>query len=462
MAERVSRIAGRFCPPEQDALDRMLADLARPFAAMTRAVPAAPKAIVAPHGPYEHSGALAAAAWTAAAQSQPARIIVLSTAHHETFDGIGVPTGHDVVRVLDKRVRIDTRACQALIRSGLAHGEETAFEDEHGIDAQLPFARHFLPKVPVVPILIGRTDVRAVARAIDRLTRMQGETLFVLSTDLSHLHGQTRAQSLDTHCARLLETGQPEALSGLHACGYLALAGWLTSQTGAGTRALRLGLHSAYHGTSRAGQGIGYGAWALYPPGASIVDTAARKALLEVARQGLVSRCRRGIAPVIDSDSFAVQLRSHAASFVALKQHGMPRGCAGSMTAHAPLVQDVVKNAIKAGFDDPRFDPIKDVDLPGLSLSISVLSNPVHLPVSSEATLAEALQPGISGVILHDARQRALLLPSEWDRLDTPEAFVAALKRKAGFGARAWDETMQALVFQTEAFSETPAQVDVA
>ncbi len=462
MAERDSRIAGTFVPGSQAALDALMSELCGSVAALRDALPGDPVAVVSPHAGYAYSGKLAAAAWSTTARLSPQRIAILSPAHHAFFDGIAVPTGHDAIRLLDRRHRIDTRAVQALIRSGLAYGHDLAFESEHGIDTQLPFARHFHPRVPVVPIVTGRGPTAQVARLIDRLDRMDGQTLFVLSSDLSHFYAQSKATSVDGQAARFLETTQPSLITPIHACGAQALSGWLQSRAGRAARALRLGMHTSYNTTNDAARVVGYGAWALFAPETDILDAASRQTLLTVARQALVSRLNKGLAPVVDAATFAVPLRTYAATFVTLEQAGVLRGCVGSMVPHLSMVEDVAKNAVRAGFDDPRFPPISVTDLRALSISVSVLTQPVALDVADEDALAAALVPGKSGAILMNGSQRGLFLPSVWSSLPDPADFVAGLERKAGLAGRPWDETMQVQVFRAEAFSEAAAVSEVA
>ncbi|WGW02710.1 AmmeMemoRadiSam system protein A [Tropicibacter oceani] len=450
MAVRQTRVAGTFFPNDQQALDRVLGGYDNDWQDMRAGLPSAARAVIAPHAGYDFSGKLAAAAWAALSGADPARIAILSPSHHEAFDGIAVPTIHDAVEVPRRRVRIDSRACAALIRSDMAHGREAAFEREHGIDTQLPFARHHFPKVPVVPMVIGNATEGQVAAAIDRLCRMQGETLFVLSSDLSHFLTQEQALRIDTQTAGLIEAGQGARLTPAHACGARALSGWLASQAGAGCRPLRLGMHSSFTATQDASRVVGYGAWGFFAPQDDILDNASRAALLSLARAALGSRLARGCSPEIDVNSFAVQLRTLMASFVTLERSGQLRGCVGSMAPHRPLAADVAANAVKAGFEDPRFAPISGDEIDALDIKIAVLTRPAPLAITSEADLLEALVPHETGVILGDGDKRGVLLPSVWAGVPNPRDFLAALKRKAGLAPDHWSDSLQVQTFRTE------------
>ena len=67
---------------------------------------------------------------------------------------------------------------------------------------------------------------------------------------------------------------------------------------------------------------------------------------------GLELRLKNGAEPSIKLGSFPAPLEGIGASFVTLTLNGRLRGCIGSLVAHQPLVTDVIKNAVKAGFQD--------------------------------------------------------------------------------------------------------------
>ncbi|MFZ7090623.1 AmmeMemoRadiSam system protein A [Primorskyibacter sp. 2E233] len=452
MAVRQTHVAGRFFPEDQQALDALLAEYDAQWQGLRAELPSVPRAVISPHAGYAFSGKLTAAAWAALARGTPDRIAILSPSHRARFDGIAVPTAHDSVEVPKKRVRIDARACHALIRADLAHGHEAAFAEEHGIDTQLPFARYYHPKVPVVPMVIGDATEGQVAQAIDRLTRMKGETLFVLSSDLSHFLTQEQALRIDAQTAGLIETGQGARLTPSHACGARALSGWLASQTGAGCRALRLGMHTSFAASQNAERVVGYGAWGLFAPEDDILDGTSRRALLNVAQAALTSRLTKGLPPEIDVNSFAVQLRTLMASFVTLERGGRLRGCIGSMVPHRSLVADVAANAVKAGFEDPRFDRLTTAELGDLDVKVSVLTRPAPFEVTDEADLVARLIPEVSGAILSDGDRRGLFLPSVWASVSDPQEFVTALKRKAGLPPDHWSDSLRIQTFRAEAF----------
>ncbi|MCB1332403.1 MAG: AmmeMemoRadiSam system protein A [Roseivivax sp.] len=450
---RGSRVAGRFFPETRPALKAAVGGALDRTAVAGRVVLAVPRAVIAPHAGYDFCGDLIAAAWQATHAARPARIAVLSPSHAHEFAGIAVPAGHDVIALPGLKMRIDRAACIMLRKARLVVAEDAAFAEEHGIDTQLPFARTLHGAVPLVPLVVGRADPAAVARVIDAFAALPGDTLFVLSSDLSHHLPEADAQRRDLLTAARIETGQGADLTGQDACGATIIAGFLASAAGAGTRAVRLGRFTSAKTTGLGDSVVGYGAWGFYPPGADCLNDALRAELVTTVEAALASRLRRGSAPAVRVDSYPVPLRTVAASFVTLSVGGRLRGCIGSVQPRRPLISDVVDNAIRAGFGDDRFSPLTEAELRDTTVSISVLSRPQPFPATSRDALLERMVPGETGLILQEGAQRAIFLPTVWESLPDPAQFVAALKRKAGMEPDHWSPALRAHAFRTEHFS---------
>jgi AmmeMemoRadiSam system protein A len=147
-------------------------------------------------------------------------------------------------------------------------------------------------------------------------------------------------------------------------------------------------------------------------------------------------------------------LRAQRASFVTIKIGDTLRGCRGSLAPHRPLFDDVVDNARKSAFDDPRFPPLTPAELEQIHLHISILSTPRHIPCESEAELVRALRPDVDGLIVRDGDRRAIFLPSVWGGIPDPMNFIRNLKRKAGLAPDHWSPSFQAFRFSTESFGD--------
>ena len=130
------------------------------------------------------------------------------------------------------------------------------------------------------------------------------------------------------------------------------------------------------------------------------------------------------------------------------------------MSPHRPLIEDVLANTTQAAFADPRFPPLKESELSGLRLDVSILSHPRPIPAGSESELIAALEPDRDGLILAAGKRRALFLPSVWRHVLDARAFVRHLMAKAGFEPDRWPAGLDARRFRVESFSAPWRQVD--
>ena len=120
-------------------------------------------------------------------------------------------------------------------------------------------------------------------------------------------------------------------------------------------------------------------------------------------------------------------LKQRAGTFVSLKKHGQLRGCIGTIQpVMASIAEEVLRNAVSAGREDPRFDPVEADELNELVYSVDVLDEP-------EPAKFEDLDPQKYGVIVISGRRRGLLLPM-LEGVDTAQQQVEIARRKAGIG----------------------------
>jgi AmmeMemoRadiSam system protein A len=150
--------------------------------------------------------------------------------------------------------------------------------------------------------------------------------------------------------------------------------------------------------------------------------------LVALARDAVEEYIRFGRMVVIPQP-LPPEMVSKAGTFICLKKHGQLRGCIGTIEATQPnLAAEVIRNAVSAAIDDPRFDSVVESELDDLTYSVDVLS--AAEPV---ADLAD-LDPKKYGVIVECGFKRGLLLP-DLDGVDTIEEQVGIAMRKAGIFA---------------------------
>lgn len=153
------------------------------------------------------------------------------------------------------------------------------------------------------------------------------------------------------------------------------------------------------------------------------------RALPALARAAITAHLAGKPAPAIPG---VPALKANGASFVTLTQDGELRGCIGSLRPQRPLGEDILRNAVAAASEDPRFPPLSADALARIRVEVSVLSEAEFLDFSDEADLLRQLVPGEHGLILFSGCRGTTFLPQVWEQLPEPADFLAALKRKAG------------------------------
>ena len=182
------------------------------------------------------------------------------------------------------------------------------------------------------------------------------------------------------------------------------------------------------------------------------LNQAARHSLLQLARQSIAHGLSRGQPLPVNPSHWPETLQRPVACFVTLHQHGQLRGCIGALEADRPLVTGVAENAYAAAFRDPRFPPLGADEADTLTVSISVLTPATPMHFDSEQDLLRQLRPGIDGLVLKEGHYRGTFLPSVWEQLPTPQAFLRQLKRKAGLPADHWSGRIQVSRYTSESF----------
>ncbi len=143
---------------------------------------------------------------------------------------------------------------------------------------------------------------------------------------------------------------------------------------------------------------------------------------------------REIISPL--KDDLTDEMKKKAGVFVSLKKHGQLRGCIGTFSPTTEdIAHEIIRNAIAAATEDPRFNPVRPDELDDLTYSVDVLSEPEKVEDISE------LDEKKYGVIVSSGFRRGLLLP-DLEGVDSPAAQLEIAKQKAGIDPNESDVEM--------------------
>ncbi len=483
---REAAVAGQFYPgsaAELEATVRHFLDGAGPAGTEKTAGASVPKAVIAPHAGYVYSGAVAASAY---ALLRPAaavikRVVLLGPCHRVAVNGLALSDADAFATPLGD-VPVDKEAAAGILELPQVEVFDAAHTQEHSLEVHLPFLQIVLNDFAVVPLVVGEAPPEQVADVLDALWGGP-ETLIVVSSDLSHFLDYDSAQKIDSETCRAIETLDPQAISRDGACGRFPVGGLLEIAKRRGLTVTTLDVRNSGDTAGPKDRVVGYGSWMFQEAkkspskrtvtvtwnkperkteapdevneGDEVAFAAATRTLLDRHGEALLALAAASIQHGLEHAKAlgagpadcAAELAEHGASFVTLRRDGKLRGCIGTSEAHRPLVVDVSDNGFRAAFKDPRFPALKPDEVPGLEVSVSVLSRQTPMAFSSEAEFLELLRPGTDGLIIEEGKKRALFLPSVWSQLSEPRVFVEHLKAKAGLPKDHWSDTFHARRF---------------
>lgn len=125
---------------------------------------------------------------------------------------------------------------------------------------------------------------------------------------------------------------------------------------------------------------------------------------------------------------------NQAGVFVSIKKDGSLRGCIGTTgPTRKNIGEEIIKNAISASSEDPRFPPIVESELDRLSYSVDVLNEPE--PINDKSLLDTEKY----GVIVSLGMKRGLLLPN-LDGIDSVDEQIQIAMQKAGISPKDIDK----------------------
>ncbi|MGD9343029.1 MAG: AmmeMemoRadiSam system protein A [Desulfuromonadales bacterium] len=178
------------------------------------------------------------------------------------------------------------------------------------------------------------------------------------------------------------------------------------------------------------------------------LNTHEQQTLLAIARQAIIHGVQTGQEYIEPREEKALNQRNGC--FVTIKQNGQLRGCIGNFQSELPLFKEVAQMAQASATKDPRFYPLKEIDLNNFKLEISVLT-----PLQKVEDIEE-IEVGKHGIYIEKSFYRGVLLPQvalehNWNRL----TFLQQTCLKAGLPTDAWKaDDADIYVFSAQVFGE--------
>lgn len=443
--------AGTFYPEKADELTNLLNSYKQIVKVDYKS-----KAIIVPHAGIYYSGYAAMAGFQNLDLNE--NIFIIAPAHQHRFNNIALPTYTYFDTPLGS-LEVNNRLLKDIASHFPCLISDEVFDNEHSIEVQLPFIQNvFCPQIQsaidfvkglkkigrkpkIVPILVGDCDYRLIS---DLISMYWENSSFVISSDLSHFYSYKECQQIDTYTASIIETGKLESFQPQQACGLIGIMGLVDFANNNECSLIRSMMYNSGDISKETDRVVGYGSWFLYADTKNdYIERFYSKYLLKLAKASIIAS--------INGEEFIpgeipTVLTQYGASFITLKLNGELRGCIGSVYPTKPLVLDVIDNARNAGFQDPRFEPLRQEELKGLEVSISILSSIERINFKDERDLLSKIYP--YGIILSERDRRAVYLPVVWEQLPDREVFLNSLKEKAGLPPNYFSKSIEAYKFE--------------
>jgi MEMO1 family protein len=222
LSVRPAAVAGSFYPGDAGTLG------ANVYALLEHAPVQhiAAKALIVPHAGYVFSGPIAASAYASLRPSAALirRVLIFGPAHRVWVRGLAA-TSADFFATPMGRVPVDREAVAAALRLPQVEVNDEAHEPEHSLEVQLPFLQALLDDFSIVPFVVGGATAEQVAEVMDGLWG-GGETLIIVSSDLSHYLPYAEAHRMDQASAACMLQRQPLGQRD-QACGATPINGLL-------------------------------------------------------------------------------------------------------------------------------------------------------------------------------------------------------------------------------------------
>jgi uncharacterized protein (TIGR00296 family) len=178
-----------------------------------------------------------------------------------------------------------------------------------------------------------------------------------------------------------------------------------------------------------------------------------------------VKLARRAIEEYIDiklivKNNYGGKFVEKRGVFTTITKGGELRGCIGFPEPVYPLGEAIIKSAIAAAVNDPRFPPIKNNEVDDITVEISFLTPPKPIEAKSKKDLPSHIEIGKDGLVATRDGYSGLLLPQvAVDENMDPEKFLDAVCWKAGMEPGCWKDRDTIIEkFSAEVFYEVESR----
>lgn len=258
---REPAVAGTFYPDDEKELKEMVEKFLKEAGNVK--VPGKLRGLVVPHAGYVYSGPVAAYGYRLLMEQkkQPDKIFLFGPAHYGMFVGIA-ESGCDIWKTPLGMVNVGSISSKLKDHS-LVHVYPQVHGPEHSLEVQLPFLQTVMKKqFTVYPVLTGEINPAVLANAVEPL--IDEDTLFLVSSDLSHYHPYENAKRIDAVANESVPDLDFKKAELFEACGKTAILALMQTAKSKGWKGKLLDYRNSGDTAGPKDGVVGYGAYAFY------------------------------------------------------------------------------------------------------------------------------------------------------------------------------------------------------
>lgn len=434
----------------------------------------ASKIALVPHAGMKYSGLAQAAIYNHIKKTaNPEKIIILAPSHFQSFDYVAtssskyfeIPTG---------KLNNITQS-EAALKVDLFKINDAAFKNEHSLEIQLPWIKHFFPNAKIIPLVVGQISdkkINSIAKVI--LELIDKKCFIVATTDLIHYGPNYNYEIfLDNtnEKIRLYETEiinkiinqdyqgfiQTTKKHGANLCGinpvkivlkalslsknrlHTELGCYYTSNHSKALKNNAFFSNSITNLKEKIKNSVGYTGITFHEKANEKKSENLHLALNDFEKHHLLEIGKSTLDKHFSSNSDLKKLPTPKFStknllqnygvFSTLKKDKALRGCIGFTSTQEPLINSAEQTTKLAAFSDSRFPPLTKKEWP-LDLSLTILGDPFSV---TKTELKKKFVLGKHGISISFKNKSAIFLPKvpveqKW----TLDQTLEQLKLKAG------------------------------
>lgn len=223
MSARIPAVSGAFYPSDADELGKVVGDDIN----SAKNSHHQPLLLASPHAGFIYSGETAGWAYKQLENLPKTHytVLLVGPSHRVGFEGFAFPF-HDKFLTPLGEIPVN----QEKIHKFLAQNTSTLpvfkhdlpHKDEHCLETQLPFLQKSLESFDIIPIVYGKCDYNDLCFIFEQFL-LDGDTIVVISSDLSHFYEYDKARQIDDFCNKGVVELDLDVLSNGEACGMIGL-----------------------------------------------------------------------------------------------------------------------------------------------------------------------------------------------------------------------------------------------